>query len=144
MTESAKTQNIPDAIATVQYLASFGFCITLDDFGVGYSGLSKLTNFPVQRVKIDRQFITNIQSDAKNAQVVEAIVAMCKVFKIDVLAEGVEDLREVDCLLEMGCKSFQGFAFARPMSRQSIAKLIDKTQMPNVKLPLKRQNKINQ
>ncbi|MAD14736.1 MAG: diguanylate phosphodiesterase [Alteromonadaceae bacterium] len=143
LTESAKTQNIPDAIATVQYLASFGFCITLDDFGVGYSGLSKLTNFPVQRVKIDRQFITNIQSDAKNAQVVEAIVAMCKVFKIDVLAEGVEDLREVDCLLEMGCKSFQGFAFARPMNRQSIAKLIDKTQMLNVKLPLKRQNKIN-
>ena len=138
LTESAKTQNIPDAIATVRYLASFGFCITLDDFGVGYSGLSKLTNFPVQRVKIDRQFITNIQSDAKNAQVVEAIVAMCKVFKIDVLAEGVEDLREVDCLLAMGCASFQGFAFARPMSKENIAKLMNNELMPNVKLPLAR------
>ncbi|GAC31324.1 putative bifunctional diguanylate cyclase/phosphodiesterase [Paraglaciecola polaris] len=138
LTESAKTQNIPDAIATVRYLASFGFCITLDDFGVGYSGLSKLTNFPVQRVKIDRQFITNIQSDAKNAKVVEAIVAMCKVFKIDVLAEGVEDLREVDCLLAMGCASFQGFAFARPMSKENIAKLMNNKLMPNVKLPLAR------
>lgn len=136
LTESAKTQNIPDAIETVRYLASFGFCITLDDFGVGYSGLSKLTNFPVQRVKIDRQFIKNIQRDSKNAQVVEAIVAMCRVFKIDVLAEGVEDLREVDCLLAMGCASFQGFAFAKPMGKDQIAKLLNTSLMPNLKLPL--------
>ncbi|QHJ10443.1 putative signaling protein [Paraglaciecola mesophila] len=136
LTESAKTHNIPDAIATVRYLASFGFCITLDDFGVGYSGLSKLTNFPVQRVKIDRQFIKNIQRDNKNAQVVEAIVAMCRVFKIDVLAEGVEDLREVDCLLAMGCASFQGFAFAKPMGKELISKLLNTSLMPNLKLPL--------
>lgn len=108
----------------------------MDDFGVGYSGLSKLTNFPVQRVKIDRQFIKNIQRDSKNAQVVEAIVAMCRVFKIDVLAEGVEDLREVDCLLAMGCASFQGFAFAKPMGKEHIAKLLDTSLIPNLKLPL--------
>jgi EAL domain-containing protein (putative c-di-GMP-specific phosphodiesterase class I)/GGDEF domain-containing protein len=142
LTESAKTQNIPEAIATVQYLASFGFCITLDDFGVGYSGLSKLTNFPVQRVKIDRQFITNIQGNSKNAQVVEAIVAMCRVFKIDVLAEGVEDLREVDCLLAIGCASFQGFAFARPMSKDKIAILLNCELTQNLKLPLAHQNKV--
>ena len=142
LTESAKTHNIPEAIAAVSYLASFGFCITLDDFGVGYSGLSKLTKFPVQRVKIDRQFVANIHNNEKNAQVVEAIIAMCKVFKIDVLAEGVEDLKEVDCLLAMGCSSFQGFVFARPMLKEHIAELMNIESASNVKLPLTKRSAI--
>ena len=67
---------------------------------------------------------------------------MCKVFKIDVLAEGVEDLKEVDCLLAMGCSSFQGFVFARPMLKEHIAELMNIESASNVKLPLTKRSAI--
>lgn len=124
LTESARTMNPKAAVETVQYLANWGFCITLDDFGVGYSGLSKLTTYPVKRVKIDRQFIKDIHKDAKKAKVVEAIIAMCKVFDIDILAEGVEVFEEVDKLLTLGCSTFQGFVFSKPIMPEYIAKLL--------------------
>ncbi|WP_416305339.1 putative bifunctional diguanylate cyclase/phosphodiesterase [Neptunicella sp. SCSIO 80796] len=124
LTESALTSNVDEAVNTTRYLSEWGFCITLDDFGVGYSGLSKLTTYPVDRVKIDRQFISNIHLDNKKIKVVEAIVAMCQVFNIEVLAEGVEQKQEVSQLITLGCNNFQGYAFARPQSVKSTSALL--------------------
>jgi EAL domain-containing protein (putative c-di-GMP-specific phosphodiesterase class I)/GGDEF domain-containing protein len=124
LTESARSLDNSKALATVRYLSNWGFCITLDDFGIGYSGLSKLVSYPVKRVKIDRQFIKQIHMDERKSKVVEAILAMCKVFNIDILAEGVEEFEEVDKLLFLGCTSFQGYVFAKPLNSGRAGELI--------------------
>jgi EAL domain-containing protein (putative c-di-GMP-specific phosphodiesterase class I)/GGDEF domain-containing protein len=124
LTESARSLDNSKALATVRYLSNWGFCITLDDFGIGYSGLSKLVSYPVKRVKIDRQFIKQIHLDERKAKVVEAILAMCKVFNIEVLAEGVEEFEEVDKLLFLGCNTFQGYVFAKPLDTERASDLL--------------------
>lgn len=124
LTESARSLDSSKALATVRYLSKWGFSITLDDFGIGYSGLSKLITYPVQRVKIDRQFIKQIHKNEPKAKVVEAILAMCKVFNIEVLAEGVEEFDEVDKLLLLGCTSFQGYVFAKPLDAKLAGNLL--------------------
>lgn len=124
LTESARSLDNSKALATARYLSNWGFCITLDDFGIGYSGLSKLVSYPVKRVKIDRQFIKQIHVDERKAKVVEAIMAMCKVFNIDILAEGVEEFEEVDKLLYLGCTTFQGYVFAKPLAVEQASHLL--------------------
>ena len=127
LTESARSLDHGKALATTRYLANWGFCITLDDFGIGYSGLSKLISYPVKKVKIDRQFIKGIHKDERKAKVVEAIIAMCKVCNVDILAEGVEEFEEVDKLLLLGCSVFQGYVFSKPIDTKRTYELL-KTQ----------------
>ena len=124
LTESARSLDHAKALATTRYLANWGFCITLDDFGIGYSGLSKLISYPVQKVKIDRQFIKGIHKDQRKAKMVEAIISMCKVCQVDILAEGVEEFEEVDRLLLLGCNVFQGYVFSKPLDKTRCSELL--------------------
>ncbi|WP_340679550.1 EAL domain-containing protein [Paraglaciecola sp.] len=131
LTESARSLDHAKALATTRYLANWGFCITLDDFGIGYSGLSKLLSYPIKKVKIDRQFIKGIHKDERKAKVVEAIIAMCKVSHVDILAEGVEEFEEVDRLLLLGCSNFQGFVFSKPLDTELTFHLLQKQNVFN-------------
>ncbi|MDN4504021.1 bifunctional diguanylate cyclase/phosphodiesterase [Alteromonadaceae bacterium BrNp21-10] len=127
LTESAISSNIEKALKLTTTLTDWGFTISLDDFGKGYSGLSKLISYPVKRVKIDRQFIKDIHLDERKAKVVEAIIAMCRVLDIDILAEGTEKREEVEKLQTLGCTSFQGFVFSKPLDAEQ-AKRVLKTK----------------
>ncbi|MDU0355026.1 EAL domain-containing protein [Paraglaciecola aquimarina] len=120
LTESAISSDTGKALSTTSTLTNWGFTICLDDFGKGYSGLAKLISYPVKSVKIDRQFISDIHLDERKSKVVEAMIAMCKVLNIDVLAEGTESLDEVDKLLKLGCANFQGYVFAKPLASEKI------------------------
>jgi EAL domain-containing protein (putative c-di-GMP-specific phosphodiesterase class I)/GGDEF domain-containing protein len=124
LTESAKSISHEKALSTINHLVNWGFDITIDDFGIGYSGISKLISYPVKKVKIDRQFIRNIDKDKRKSQVIEAIIAMCKVFNIEILAEGTENFSEVDTLIKLGCHYFQGYAFSKPMKSEDIKQLL--------------------
>mgnify|MGYP003630140076 FL=1 len=124
LTESARSISNEKALATINHLTSWGFDITIDDFGIGYSGIAKLISYPVKKVKIDRQFIKNINTDKRKIQVIEAIIAMCKVFNIQILAEGTETFAEVDTLIKLGCHNFQGFVFAKPMQGETVSQLL--------------------
>ncbi|MEP1445524.1 MAG: GGDEF domain-containing phosphodiesterase [Paraglaciecola sp.] len=124
LTESARSISNEKALSTINHLASWGFDITIDDFGIGYSGIAKLISYPVKKVKIDRQFIKNIDKDKRKLQVIEAIIAMCKVFNIQILAEGTETFAEVDTLIKLGCHNFQGYVFAKPMDAESVGQLL--------------------
>ncbi|WP_158969441.1 EAL domain-containing protein [Paraglaciecola sp. L3A3] len=124
LTESAISSNKEKALKTTKDLSNWGFTISLDDFGEGYSGLSKLISYPVKQVKIDRQFVTNIHLDERKSKVVEAIVAMCRVLNIEVLAEGTESLEEVDKLLLLGCENFQGYVFSKPLEPLKVQQLL--------------------
>ena len=132
LTESALSDNLSQAAATAEYLANWGFSITLDDFGVGYSGLAKLTTFPIKTIKIDRQFIQNIHSSVKKEKVVEAMVAMCRVFNIEILAEGVECEEEVELVAGLGCNRFQGYYFAKPQSPKQLEGWFGQGRLTNV------------
>ena len=115
LTESARSISNEKALSTINHLVNWGFDITIDDFGIGYSG---------KKVKIDRQFIKNIDKDKRKAQVIEAIIAMCRVFNIQILAEGTESFAEVDTLIKLGCHNFQGYVFAKPMKAETVSQLL--------------------
>ena len=88
--------------------------IALDDFGTGHSSLSYLRRFPIDRVKIDREFIAEVDKSRSNRAIVSAIVAMAHGLDLAVTAEGVETEAQVEFLREQKCEEVQGFLFGRP------------------------------
>ena len=105
-----------NVIENIHCLDRCGFSIELDDFGTGHAAIANLRQFPVQRIKIDRSLISNIDRDPELQIITSAIVGLAKTLNIEVLAEGIETEREYLCMARMGCAVAQGFFVARPMS----------------------------
>ena len=105
-------------------LRAYGISIAIDDFGTGYSNLARLRTLPVDRIKVDRSFVHNLEEDG-NAQAISAcIVTMARAMNLEVIAEGVETTGQLHCLLNQGCHSVQGYLFAQPMLPESFAEWI--------------------
>jgi diguanylate cyclase (GGDEF)-like protein/PAS domain S-box-containing protein len=96
----------------------------LDDFGTGYSSLSQLQNFPVDTLKIDRSFISRLDSENPRPEIVEAIIAMVSNLRLQVVAEGIETAEQLAALRRMGCAYGQGFHFSRPLPGPEIKELL--------------------
>jgi diguanylate cyclase (GGDEF)-like protein len=105
-----------EIIQTVGALKNLGVLIALDDFGVGYSNLSYLKKLPVDRIKIDRVFTENIDSDPDDEGIVRAVLAVANSLQIKVIAEGIETKGQFDFLQKEGCHEGQGFYFCKPLS----------------------------
>jgi EAL domain-containing protein (putative c-di-GMP-specific phosphodiesterase class I) len=114
ITESTAMFNTERSIVTLSELRALGVSIALDDFGTGHSSLSYLRRFPIDRVKIDREFVAEIDQSRSNRAIVSAIVAMAHGLDLAVTAEGVETEAQVDFLREQKCEEVQGFLFGRP------------------------------
>ncbi|HEX6101138.1 MAG TPA: EAL domain-containing protein [Thermoanaerobaculia bacterium] len=114
ITESTAMFHTERSIATLTELRDLGVSIALDDFGTGHSSLSYLRRFPIDRVKIDREFIAEIDKSRSNRAIVSAIVAMAHGLDLAVTAEGVETEAQVEFLREQKCEEVQGFLFGRP------------------------------
>ena len=114
ITESTTMLNTDRTIATLLELRDLGVRIAIDDFGTGHSALSYLRRFPIDRVKIDREFIQEIETSRSNRAIVSAIVAMAHGLDLFVTAEGVETEAQVNFLREQKCEEVQGFLFGRP------------------------------
>jgi diguanylate cyclase (GGDEF)-like protein len=116
MTEGALFENADQVRATLEVLRQAGVMAALDDFGTGYSSLSYLHRFPMQVLKIDRSFVTDLDSDHKGGStaVIRAVIALAATLGMEVVAEGIETSTQRDCLLELGCELGQGFLFAHP------------------------------
>lgn len=99
----------------IRALGSQGFRIDLDDFGTGHASLSNIRRFAVDRIKIDRSFVANVDSDPEQQRMIAAIVGLGERLEIETLAEGVENIGEQSILSQLGCTHLQGFAIARPM-----------------------------
>jgi EAL domain-containing protein (putative c-di-GMP-specific phosphodiesterase class I) len=97
---------------TLQQLKEMGFRLALDDFGTGYSSLSYLRRYPIDKIKIDRSFITNLGGDDEAEAVVGAIVRLARALGMQVIAEGVETTKQRDILRHVGCSEVQGFLFS--------------------------------
>ena len=96
-------------------LARLGCCLDLDDFGTGHASITSIRRFSIERIKIDRSFITQIDQDLEQQKMVSAILTMADRLGLDTLAEGVETVEEQEMLMRLGCGHVQGFALARPM-----------------------------
>ncbi|MEP2532065.1 bifunctional diguanylate cyclase/phosphodiesterase [Shimia sp.] len=102
-------------VRNVEALAKLGCAIDLDDFGTGHASISSMRRLPITRLKVDRSFVTHIDSDPEQQRMIAAIVTMAERLGLDTLAEGVEHAGEHAMLSQLGCRHVQGFGIARPM-----------------------------
>jgi diguanylate cyclase (GGDEF)-like protein/PAS domain S-box-containing protein len=119
ITENLLMEDLDAAVVKMNAIKEMGFGFAIDDFGTGFSSLSYLRKLPVGRLKIDRSFITQVDTDKQNAAIVKSILAMAKIQGLAVTAEGVEREEEKLWLMEEGCSHVQGFYYSRPLSLDS-------------------------
>lgn len=104
-----------EASIVTQTLRKRGFSIAIDDFGTGYSSFGRLINFPVDRLKIDKSFVEYLPEQGQNATIVEAAIKLGKAFNAKVIAEGVENMAQVEFLKSQHCDQAQGYYYSKPL-----------------------------
>jgi len=114
ITEAVLIQDPKKAQKVVHAVKALGLRISLDDFGTGYSSLNYLRTLPIDIVKLDRSFVSNINSNAQDKRLTRGIVSLAKGLNLRLVAEGVENESQVQTLLELGCSTMQGYYFLRP------------------------------
>uniref|UniRef100_UPI0040559EBC putative bifunctional diguanylate cyclase/phosphodiesterase n=1 Tax=Candidatus Electrothrix sp. TaxID=2170559 RepID=UPI0040559EBC len=127
ITESILMENPEDAVRSLREIRKVGVQIAVDDFGTGYSSLAYLKRFPVNTLKIDQAFITDIVRDAHDKAIVSSILAMGQSLNLKVVAEGVETKEQMDLLKAMGCEEVQGYYLSKPLPPEGIAELLKKS-----------------
>ena len=131
LTESALIDNKAIVKNNLVSLQKLDVRIFLDDFGTGFSSLSLLRDFPIDVLKIDRSFVYDVAISEKNLdsqQLVKAMINMAKALNMQVVAEGVEDLRTLNWLHDAGCHLMQGYYFSKPMAQQELANYLAKQE----------------
>ncbi|HFQ13808.1 MAG TPA: bifunctional diguanylate cyclase/phosphodiesterase [Gammaproteobacteria bacterium] len=127
ITESCLMDDGQENIEILHRIKAMGMGISIDDFGTGYSSLSYLQRFPIDTLKIDRSFITEVHNRRKNdnAGIVTAIMALSHSLHLDVVAEGVESAHELAFLHALGCRTIQGFLFSKPLPEHAVVELLE-------------------
>jgi PAS domain S-box-containing protein len=129
--EIVETIAMGDAEKSGQVLAklkALGVRLSIDDFGTGYSSLSRLRRIPVDTLKIDRAFISNMDSDPENREIVRVIIMLAHNLGLKVVAEGTETEEQVNLLKQLNCEMTQGYFFSRPVDDRAISKLLESNQ----------------
>lgn len=116
ITETALMENLDRAIDVLTNLRTLGVKISLDDFGTGYSSLSYLSRLPVHKIKVDKSFVQRLDDDVASRAIAEAIIALGRTLKLDVVAEGIESEATLDYLRRHGCTQAQGYHVCKPIS----------------------------
>ncbi|WP_251358694.1 EAL domain-containing protein [Kangiella sp. TOML190] len=124
ITEGMVMQDLSHSIQQMNTLKEMGVSLALDDFGVGYSSLGNLKEFPIDTLKIDRSFIWDLDDSARDRQLVASIVTLAHNLGIRVVAEGVETVHQVEALKSMNCEEIQGFIYSPPVPDFEIEKLL--------------------
>jgi diguanylate cyclase (GGDEF)-like protein len=129
LTESVIMSDVDENIGRLQALKEMGIALAIDDFGTGYSSLSYLKRFPIDTLKIDRSFVTDIASDEDDEAIVSAIIALASTMKLGVIAEGVETQGQLEILKNYKCSLVQGYYFSRPLIESDFISLL-RTGLP--------------
>jgi EAL domain-containing protein (putative c-di-GMP-specific phosphodiesterase class I) len=117
-------ENSERTLSMLRRLRELGVRIALDDFGTGYSALSYLRKFPLDKIKIDRSFITDIATRSDQVAIVQAVLSIARALGMTVTAEGVETEIQKDFLKALGCDNAQGFLLGRPVPFDQIGKIV--------------------
>ena len=121
ITESSILDESPNIVAALGGLTDLGIDFALDDFGTGYSSLSALQRFPIERLKIDRSFVSGIGENESDEALSSAVVALAKRLGLLVVAEGVETEQQARVLTSLGCQELQGYLFSKPLPAEELA-----------------------
>jgi diguanylate cyclase (GGDEF)-like protein len=121
ITESAILDNVKSITALLSLLRARGISVSIDDFGTGYSSLSHLKHLPVDKLKIDRSFVSEITGNAGDAEITSATISLGQTFGLKVIGEGVEEQAQLDFLHEKGCDQAQGYFISRPLPAADFA-----------------------
>jgi EAL domain-containing protein (putative c-di-GMP-specific phosphodiesterase class I) len=121
ITEGSLMHRINAVSEKLQQLRNRGISVSVDDFGTGYSSLNHLRQLPLDKLKVDRSFVTNILINTEDAEITNTIVSLGKSIGLDVIAEGVETLGQVNLLREFGCDQVQGYYYNRPLPANCFA-----------------------
>ena len=124
ITEGALVDDSSAVINKLKMLHAAGVNIAIDDFGTGYSSLSRLAHLPIDTLKIDRSFISEMAADARSKRLVSIIVSIARAFDLVVVAEGVETQDQLDTLWQLGCDQSQGYLHSKPLPAQQFAALL--------------------
>jgi diguanylate cyclase (GGDEF)-like protein len=126
ITERLLLENNEHILSMLRRLRELGVSIALDDFGTGYSSLSYLRKFPLDKLKIDRSFVTDIATRSDQVAIVQAVISIARALGISVTAEGVETVIQKDFLQALGCDNAQGYLFGKPVPFEEVAKIVAK------------------
>ncbi|RYF47562.1 MAG: EAL domain-containing protein, partial [Comamonadaceae bacterium] len=124
-TESLLADGIDVTVAKMGSLKEMGVTLSLDDFGMGYSSLAYLKRLPLDQLKIDREFVKDILTDANDAAIARTIVGLAQSLGLGVVAEGVETPEQRAYLAQQGCYEYQGFLFCRPLPIDELEAFMD-------------------
>lgn len=140
ITESMMMENPEAVINTLAQVRALGVQVAIDDFGTGYSSLAYLKRFPIDRVKIDQLFVSNLVEESADAAIVNSIISMSHNLRCKVIAEGVETREQLSYLSRVGCDEIQGFYFSRPLAAEQFERLLHAGQGVNMRSGLVESN----
>lgn len=123
LTESSAMENAEQTIDMLNCLSRMGLSLSIDDFGTGYSSLAYLQRFPIQKLKIDRSFIINIDRNNADGAIAKSIIDLAHNMSLEVIAEGVERVEQTEWLVQRGCDQVQGFYYSKPLSEEQLLNL---------------------
>lgn len=124
ITETAVTYDFARAEQAIAALKAMGCSISLDDFGTGYSSLSHVHRLPLDKLKVDRSFVADINTNPVSHKIVKSLTGLCADMEIACIVEGVETEAQLDSLRDLGCDLVQGYYFAKPMPAEAVASFI--------------------
>jgi predicted signal transduction protein with EAL and GGDEF domain/DNA-binding response OmpR family regulator len=130
ITETGLMKDLQNVIPSLHRLTEIGVEISIDDFGTGYSSLAYLTTLPISELKIDRSFVRDLGITPQSSAVVTAIIALARSLGLRVIAEGVENLRQMEVLHRLGCGVMQGFLFSRAIPPDELEQWLQNTVLP--------------
>lgn len=124
LTESAVMENAETAILMLKQIKETGVQISIDDLGTGYSSLSYLHRFPIDQLKVDRSFVSAMEENTENGEIVRTVIALAKALNLKVVAEGIESIHQFHQLRVLGCEYGQGYLFSKPLPVAEIERLL--------------------
>jgi EAL domain-containing protein (putative c-di-GMP-specific phosphodiesterase class I) len=133
-------KNVDENVAVLRKLGMLGTSLAVDDFGTGYSSLAYLKQLPIDTLKIDRTFVRDIETDADDAAIIKAIIAMAHSLDLRVTAEGVETQGQLAALRKLRCDQFQGYLLSPAVPADEFAQRFLTQPLPGVSTPPRRQN----
>ena len=131
ITESMLMGDSQRIIGALETLKSMGFNLAVDDFGTGYSNLAYLQRYPINCLKIDRSFICDLN---QTSAITEMIISMCKLLRMDIVAEGVEDIKQLNWLKDRGCHQYQGYYFSPAVPADEFKQFLNAVPEPRIRV----------
>jgi len=131
VTESQIMTKPDEAIKILEEISDLGIELAVDDFGTGYSSLAYLKKLPINKLKIDKEFVRDLPNDEEDVGITRAVIALAKSLNLRIIAEGVETKEQRDFMIENGCNAIQGYFYSKPIPANKLEEILKKDSLLN-------------